>query len=102
MSKTYRALTDAGKAAFGEDEFERDFTPAEEQDWLGSGVIEPVPQRYKVLSNNYHGYEQGDEFEGFFRIEIEDALIAGGHLERVEAKPGKKAAAKKATEKKSD
>lgn len=91
MANTYRALSSAAKAAFADGVFEREFTPAEEQDWLSSGLIEIVPRKYVVASNNYVAGKQGDTVELALLIEHEAALIAGGHLERVEPKAaGKK------------
>lgn len=90
MSNTYRALTDAAKAAFADGVFERDFSPAEEQDWLSSGLIEIVPRRYLVASNNYEAGKQGDTVELALLVEIEAALISGGHLARVEPKKSTK------------
>jgi hypothetical protein len=101
MSNTYRALTDAAKAAYEDGVFERDFTATEEKDTLDSGLLELVPRRYKVLSNNYTGGEQGELIEAALLVEIEAALISGGHLERArkapaEKEPDPKPAAKKA------
>jgi len=90
---TYKALSPAAQAAFEEGVFERDFTPAEEQDWLASGLLELVPRTYRVLSNNYAAAEQGDTFEATFLVGQESALIEGGHIERVdkpESKPKRK------------
>lgn len=91
---TYKANSDAAVAAFADGVFERDFTPTEEQDWLNSGAIEIVPRTYRVLSNNYSAGEQGSLVELALLKEIEQALIQGGHLERVD-KPAVKAAQKK-------
>jgi uncharacterized lipoprotein YddW (UPF0748 family) len=89
---TYRATSPAAVAAFSEGVFERDFSVTEEKDWLDSGLLELVPRTYKVLSNNYATAGQGETFEAAFLIEIEAALIQGGHLERVD-KPSKEAPA---------
>lgn len=104
MSNTYRALTSIGEAVFESGVFEREFTAAEEADWLNTGVLELVPRTYRVLSPNYVGPDgnakQGDEFEAALTIGQEQSLLDGGHLERVEEKkPAKKAAAKKAAAK---
>lgn len=84
---TYRAKSKAAAAAFSDGVFEHEFTPAEEQDRLSSGLIELVPRKYKVLSNNYEAGKQGDEVELALLVDIESALIKGGHLERVEPEP---------------
>lgn len=92
MTNTYRALTPAAVAAYDEGVFERDFSPADEQDALGSGLIELVPRTYKVLSNNFAAAEQGAEIEAAYPVEIEQAYLSGGHLERIDPKPAKKKA----------
>jgi hypothetical protein len=104
MTNTYRALTPAAIAAYDEGVFERDFTPVEEKDALDSGLIELVPRKYKVLSNNFAAGDQDSEIEAAYLVEIEQALIAGGHIERVATKSGstKKTAAVAADEKKED
>ena len=87
MTNTYRALTPAAVAAYDDGVFERDFTPADEQDVLNSGLLALVPRKYKVLSNNFAAADQGSEIEAAYPVEIEQALIQGGHLERVDDKP---------------
>lgn len=94
MSNTYRALSPAAEAAFAEGVFEADFSPAEESDRLASGLLEIVPRAYKVLSNNYTGGEQGEVVDLALLVEQEAALIQGGHIERVEKAPAKKASKK--------
>jgi hypothetical protein len=94
MTNTYRALTPAAVAAYADGVFERDFTPSEEQDVLKSGLLELVPRRYRVLSNNFAAGKQESEIEAAYPVEIEQALIQGGHIERVE--PKKKTDEKKA------
>jgi hypothetical protein len=84
MSNTYRATSPAAVAAFAEGVFERAFSPSEEKDWLDSGLLELVPRKYKVVSNNYSGGAQGSEIEAALLVEIEAALVQGGHLKRVE------------------
>jgi hypothetical protein len=103
MSNTYKPLSEFGEHHFGADEFEADFTAAEERDWVDGKHVELVPRRYKVLSDNYTGGEQGELIEAALPVEIEAALISGGHLERArkvptpssENEPDKKPAAKK-------
>ena len=91
---TYKATSPAAVAAFADGVFERDFSVSEEQDWLASGLVELVPRTYRVLSNNYEAGGQGDLVELALLKEHEQALIQGGHLERVD-KPAAKAAQKK-------
>jgi hypothetical protein len=97
MANTYKPTSAVGEHYFGADEFEADFTPVEERDWLDGKHVELVPRTYEVLSDNYSGGEQGSEIEAAFVVEIEAALVSGGHLKRVDKKPAaKKTAAKKA------
>lgn len=100
MTNTYRALTPAAVAAYAEGVFELDLTPTQERDLLDSGLVELVPRRYKVLSNNFSAADLGTEIEAAYLFEIEQAYLNGGHLERVDAKPTKKTAA--ADQKKED
>lgn len=105
MTNTYRALTPAAVAAYDEGVFDRDFTPVEERDALNSGLIELVPRKYRVLSNNFAAGEQDSVIEAAYLVEIEHALIQGGHIERVAASKGgstKKTAAPAGDEKKED
>jgi hypothetical protein len=92
MSNTYRALSKAAEAMYSEGVFDHDFTPTDEQDVLNSGLLELVPRKYRVLSNNYAAGKQGDVVDLGLLKEIEAALIQGGHLERVDA-PAKDAPA---------
>lgn len=84
MANTYRALSQAAVAAYEDDVFVREFTVTEEQDALNAGLLEIVPRTYEVLSNNFDAAAQGETFEGAFFIETEAALIAGGHIKRVD------------------
>lgn len=97
MTNTYRALTQAGQAAFDTGVFERDFTPVEERDWLANGVLELVPRTYRVLSDNYE-LPKGETFEAALPIEVERAQIEGGHIERVDKPKAKRAKPKADTE----
>lgn len=81
---TYRALTKAAEGVFAEGVFEREFTPADERDWLESGLIALEPRTYRVLSNNYAAGAQGDHVDLALLVEHEAALLQGGHLERVD------------------
>jgi len=84
MTNIYRAVSDRGLALYGEDAFEAEFSVTEEADALASGHLEIVPRKYKVLSNNYDAGKQGATVEAALLVELEAALIAGGHLERVD------------------
>lgn len=96
MSNTYRALTVQAEGVFAPGVFEHEFTPAEERDWLGSGLVEIVPRTYRVLSTNLAAGEQGELVELALLVEHEAVLIAGGHIERVDDPSPKKSATKKA------
>jgi hypothetical protein len=102
MTNMYKPTSAVGEHYFGADPFEADFTPAEERDWIDGKHVELVPRRYKVLSDNYTGGGQGEIIEAALPVEIEAALVSGGHLERArkapstEKEPAKKPAAKKA------
>ena len=102
MSNLYRAKTPAGEATFAEGVFERDFTPSEEKDWLDSGQIELEPRPYNVLSDNFtiEGWPcpQNAVVTAAFPVEIEAALISGGHIQRVVDEPAPKPAAKPAAQ----
>ena len=96
MTNTYRALTPQAEGVYAAGVFEHDFTPEAEQDAINAGLVEIVPRKYKVLSNNFEAGEQGTEIEGAYPVEIEKAYLSGGHLERIDPKP---VAKKKADEK---
>jgi hypothetical protein len=83
---TYRALTQAAVALFADGVFEHEFTVAEEKDWIDRGLIEIVPRPYKVLSANYVDGGEGEVRELALLRENEQALIDGGHLERIDDK----------------
>jgi hypothetical protein len=93
MTNTYRAITDTGVAMYADGVFDLDLNATEEQDALASKHIELVPRKYKVLSDNFAAGRQGETIEAAYLVDIEQALIQGGHLERVDDKPKKKAAA---------
>lgn len=80
----YRALSEYAEAVYGAGEHELDLSATEEADALSGGHFELVPRTYRQLSNNYSAAEQGETFEAAFLIENEAALIAGGHIERVD------------------
>lgn len=94
MTNQYKALSEYGRAIFGEDVFDADFSVVEEKDHIDGGHLELVPRKYKVTSNNFTSGVEGDEYHAALLKEIEAALIAGGHLVRDDSPPAKKAAAK--------
>jgi len=83
----YRALTSAGAAWFGDDIFEAEFTVGDERDHLARGLIEIVPRPYRTLNDRYtiNGVPvAADEvIELALPVEVEVALVDGGHLARV-------------------
>jgi len=86
MTNLYRALTPAAEAAFSDGVFEADFTSSQERDWLDSGLLELVPRRYRVLSDNYE-LPKDNTFVATMLVEIEQALVGAGHIERVDDEP---------------
>ena len=92
MTNSYRALSPQAVAMFAEGVFDADFEAAEEKDHLDSGLLELVPRKYKVLSNNFSGGLMGGEYRAGLLKDIEAALIQGGHLQRDDAPAAKKAA----------
>lgn len=84
MTNTYRALDVVGEATYQPGEFEADLSATEEQDALSSGHLALVPRTYRQLSNNYTAAEQHETFVEAFLVDHEAALIAGGHIERVD------------------
>lgn len=90
-TNTYRPVSDRAKALHGEDAFEAEFTAAEERDQLDGGHLEIVPRPYRVLSDNYAAGKQGDVVDLALPVDIEAALVSGGHLERADASPKKSA-----------
>ena len=85
--QTYRAITDHGAALYGEDVFEKDWSPSEEKDQLDSGHVEIAPRDYRVLSDNFSGGPTGATYRAALRREIEEALISGSHIARVDDTP---------------
>lgn len=85
MANTYKPVSEYGRAIYGDDAFEAEFSVIDERDLLSSGHLEIVPRAYRVLSDNYAAGKQGDEFAGAFPVEQEAALIQGGHIKRVDA-----------------
>ena len=85
MSNTYRALSILAKSEHGEDPVDLDLSVMEERDALEGGHLEIAPRKYRVLSDNYEAGEQGAFVDLALLKENEAALIAGGHIERVQA-----------------
>ena len=88
---TYRPVSDRAKALYGEDDFEADFSASDERDHLEGGHLEIVPRPYRVLSDNYSAGKQGEVVDLALPVDIEAALVSGGHLERADASPKKSA-----------
>lgn len=89
-ANTYRPVSARAKALNPDGDFEAEFTPIEEQDYLDAGHLEIVPRDYEVLSNNFSAGKQGDVVSLALRVEQEAALIAGGHIERAKSATKKK------------
>lgn len=84
---TYRAISDRARAIHGEGVHELDLSTTEEADELSGGHLEIEPRTYRALSNNYAAAGQGKEFQAAYPMETEAALVAGGHIERVQQAP---------------
>lgn len=85
MTNRYRILSVVGKATYGDEEqVDLDLSPSAEKDELDNGHLELVPRTYRVLSDNFSGGPQGSTYDAVFRVETEQALIQGGHIERVD------------------
>jgi len=77
------------------DEFEKELTPEEELANVQSGLLEIMPQTYKVIgASTVWDAAPGEEFERALTLGEEQLLVEGGHIERVE-KPAPKRRAKK-------
>jgi hypothetical protein len=89
---------DAGGEHKQGDTFEKEFPSASEEDTaIDTGLLEIVPRTYKVVgTSRVFETAPGDQFEKGLRMGQEAALIAGGHIERVDTK--KTAAPKKEKE----
>ncbi len=99
MTNTYKAVSEYGRAIFGDDVFDGDFDAAEEKDHLDGSHLEIVPRKYKVLSNNFTDGEMGSEYVAALPKGREDLLLQGGHLRRDDSPPATKPATKKTAEK---
>jgi hypothetical protein len=101
MSRKYKVLLPLlvnGEHGQG-DEFEHEFTPEDEHVNVASGLLEVVPSEYRVVAEDSIVYDTptGETFTAGLLMENEAALIAGGHIERVEEKkPAPKRKAKEA------
>jgi hypothetical protein len=89
VTNIYRARSDAARAAYAHGDFEYEFaSPTAEADALNSGLVELVPRPYLVTSDNFTVEGQpvwrDAVLTASFPIEIEAALIAGGHLVRAD------------------
>lgn len=80
----YRATTPDAVVVFGEGVLDLDLSATTEGDWLARGLLELVPRRYRALSANFR-VRRGELFDDTFLVEVEAALIRGGHIERVES-----------------
>jgi hypothetical protein len=97
MSRRYKVLlpltvhTEDGAYKQG-DEFEKDLSAVDEAENLASGLLELQPMTYRVVGESrVHETNPGDTFEMALPLGQEELLVAGGHIERVEEKPKRKA-----------
>lgn len=100
--RRYRVLlpltvhTEDGAYVQGET-FEKEFSEAEERENVQSGLLEIVPQTYKVVGSNVvHETEPGETFERALFLGEEALLIQSGQVELVEAPKAKPKRAPKA------
>jgi hypothetical protein len=98
MSRRYKVLlplrvqTEDGSYKQHE-EFEKVFSVYEESVNLESGLLELVPQEYKVIGGSeVHGTKPGETFTAAIPLGQEALLIEGGHIEPVEPITPKKKA----------
>ena len=82
-----------GSYAQGE-EFEKDFSVAEEAANLDSGLLEIVPREYKVIGGSVVLGAQPDEVFMAAIPKGQEELLLGNHLELVEPEPKPKRKAK--------
>lgn len=87
MTNLYKPVSARAKALHGEDDFEAEFTASEEADHLTGGHLAIVPRSYEVLSDNYEAGKQGEVIDLALLVDIENALIEGGHIQRADKKP---------------
>jgi hypothetical protein len=86
---TYKATSDRGKAIYGDETFEAEFTALDERDELEGGHLVIVPRPYRVLVNNYDAGKQGEVVDLALRVDQERALVGGGIVARADSKPTK-------------
>lgn len=87
--------TEDGSYGQGET-FAKDFTAEEEAANLASGLLELVPNEYRVVGDSeVDGHKAGDTYAAAIPLAREALLVAGGHIERVEKKPAKSTKAPK-------
>jgi hypothetical protein len=66
------------------EEFDAELTEDEETENVRSGLLEIVPQRYRVIGgSDVYETPPGEEFERALPLGNEALLIEGGHIERV-------------------
>lgn len=67
------------------EEFDHEFSQADEYENVKSGLLGVVPRRYRVVgTSDVFETKPGDEFERAFLIEEERLLVVSGHIARVE------------------
>jgi len=92
MSRRYKLLKDLtystpeGSYSQG-DEFEADLDAVDEQEKLQSGLLELLPQTYKVVgTSTVYDTPPGETFTRALTLGQEQLLVEGGHLELAEPK----------------
>jgi hypothetical protein len=82
-----RVHTEDGSYTQGET-FEKDFTVDDEATNLDSGLLELLPNKYRVVGGSrVYETDPGEEFDAPLRLGQEALLVAGGQIERVEPAP---------------
>jgi hypothetical protein len=70
------------------DEFEQEFTAEDEATNLASGLLELLPNTYRVVGGSeVHGAKPGETFTMPLPLGQEALLVQGGHIERVDDTP---------------
>lgn len=78
--------SDAAYAQF--EEFDHEFTVEEETANLASGLLELLPNTYRVIGGSeVHGTKPGGTFTMAIPMGQEALLFQGGHIERVDDEP---------------
>lgn len=68
------------------EEFEHEFSEEDETVNLASGLLELLPNTYRVVGGSeVHGTQPGETFTMPLPIGQEALLVQGGHIERVDA-----------------